>query len=125
MRVGTFNLFDETISGTANTWLTPNETWEPLGRGDLVAFSASVYNVTGSPTPSLSVQVEHSADGQNWTTANASPEINGTIASNTVLNGKVYAGLPVLLHFVRLRVQMTGTAPVQCRLKLAATTRNY
>lgn len=123
MRVSTLSLFDETISGTSTIWYTPASTYDALGRGDGFAFAAAVYSVTATTT--LTVQVEHSADGQNWINR-SSAEINQSIAnaSNTAIVATVDGALPVLLHLVRLRVQLSGTNP-QCRLKLTATTRNY
>lgn len=124
MRVSTLKLFDETISGTATTWYTPSETYDPLGRGDMFTFAAAVYNVTGGPN--LNVQVEHSSDGQNWVSPNGTvPEISSVpITSNQVLVRQRDGVSPVLLSFVRLKAWLAaGTSP-QCRLKLTATTRN-
>ena len=126
MRIGTLTLFDETISGTSTLWYTPASTYDVLGRGDLFAFGATVYNVTGV-TPTLTVQVEHSADGQNWTNRVTSPEIGPTNianASNTMQVGAIDGWQPVMLHFVRLRMQLGGTSR-QRRLKLTATTRGF
>ena len=127
MRIATLTLFDETISGTSTTWYTPASSYDALGKGDTFAFAAAVYNVTGSPT--LTVQVEHSADGQNWLNYHAisGPEINQsltTASSNTLFTAQADGMNPVLLSLVRLRVQLSGATP-QCRLKLTATTRGF
>src|SRR5437762_10250837 len=121
MRVATLQLFDENISGTGNVWYTTTETFEPLGRGDLMCFSASIFNASGSPT--LTVQVEHSADGQNWLAMNILPEVNAAVVSNQVLIGNPNVSGLMFLHFVRMKIQFTAGASPQCRLRLGATIR--
>lgn len=126
MRVANLQLFDEIISGTATTsvYYTPTNTYEPLGRGDVMCFSAVVYNATGAGA-TLSVQVEHSADGQNWVNVNPSAEISQAVAGNQMFVANPHTANRLLLHFVRLRAQFTAGTTPQCRLRLAATTRAY
>ena len=89
-----------------------------------MCFSAVVYNATGSGA-TLSVQVEHSADGHNWVNVNASAEINQSVSGNQMVVANPHSNNQLLLQFVRLRAQFTaGTGP-QCRLRLAATTRAF
>lgn len=124
MRVANLQLFDEIISGTgtASVYYTPSSTYEPLGRGDIMCFSAVVYNATGAGA-TLSVQVEHSADGRNWLNVNTSAEVTQAVSGNQMFVANPHSANHLLLHFVRLRTQFTaGTSP-QCRLRLAATTR--
>jgi hypothetical protein len=121
MRVATLDLFDDSIAGTGFTWYSRPDTYQALGRADSFVFQATVYNVTGT-TPGLIVQVEHSADAQNWVSAVATPEITTSVVSNNSYQGSKDGISPVLLEFIRLRISLTGTSP-QCRLKLTATTR--
>jgi hypothetical protein len=124
MRVANLQLFDEIISGTgtASVYYTPSSSYDPLGRGDVMCFSAVVYNATGAGA-ALSIQVEHSADGRNWVNVNPAAEISQAVAGNQMFVANPHNANRLLLHFVRLRAQFTaGTAP-QCRLRLAATTR--
>jgi len=123
MRVATINLFDDSISGTGINWYSRPDTYRAMGHADSFIFMATVYNATGT-TPGLVVQVEHSADAQNWVSVVASPEISTTVASNNAFAASRDGFFPVLLEFVRLRISLTGTNP-QCRLKLTATTRSF
>lgn len=118
-------VFDDTISTTTNTWYTPAEFHDRLGSADAFIFLASAANVTG--TANLTVQAEHSADGQNWVNIGTGAEIPAADINANPVNMGYVSGVgvnAVPLAFVRLRVSLSGTNP-QCRLKITATGRSY
>lgn len=120
MRVFNLDVFDEGISGTSTTWYTPARLNDKLGTADVFAIMAYVTTVSGT-SPTLTVQTQHSADGQNWLSV-GSAEISTGIAGNTVYYGQDNY-TPVHLAFVRLKINLGGTSP-QCRLKLSVTGRS-
>lgn len=124
MRIATLDLFDETIQGTTTTWYTPGSTYDALALGDVIAATAAVFNVQNSPT--LTIQIEHSADGKNWNNLMTSPEVSQAIStlSNTAL---YFTNAAPTLGLARFRIQLSATgtnSTCQCRLKIAATTRS-
>lgn len=132
MKALTLVLFDDSISGTGVVWYSPDEYSEELGEHDQIGVHAAVSNVSGT-LPTLTVNVEHSADGQNWLTARGYapwgsaqglPEISTAIGPNATYSGSDTGLDPVLLGFVRLKVTLGGTGP-KCRLKLAVTCRDF
>lgn len=116
----TFNVhaFDDFISGTATTWYTPSELNDLLGRGDNLTLHAATTAVSGTG-PTLTCQVEHSANGEDWSAAGSPAQINAVSISNDGAYGGSIDGLGgvPLLGFVRIRVTLGGTSP-SCRLKL-------
>lgn len=124
MRAFSKDVFDEIISGTGNTWYTPGSFNDLLGSVDFLGIFAATTNVSGT-TPTLTVQVQHSPDGQNWVSVSGTPEISATlIASNTGYYGSDNGISPVLASFVRLQITLGGTSP-QCRLKVSVTGRTF
>jgi hypothetical protein len=112
-------VFDEIISGAGTTWYTAAALYDGLGQTDFLGMQACFRGVTGT-SPTATIQVEHSADGQNWLNAQASPEISTAIANDTSFNGLcVFA---MLFSYVRLRISLGGTSP-QCFLKVYVTGR--
>src|SRR5687768_14851843 len=117
-------VFDKSISGTGNTWYTSAEFHDSLGRGDELAIHAVTTGVSGL-FPTVTCQVETSANGKDWYNAQGAAEINGGVISNdATLEGGVAILFVVLQRFVRVRVALGGTTPA-CRLKIYATGRSY
>lgn len=124
MREFNKDVFDEIISGTGNTWYTPASFNDLLGSADFLGIYAATTNVSGT-SPTLTVQAQHSADGQNWVNVSGTPELSAvSIASNTGYYGSDNGLAPVLASFVRFQITLGGTSP-QCRLKLSVTGRSF
>lgn len=121
-----FNLvvFDDNISGTSTTWYTPAEFNDPLGLADQLMFQAYATNVSGTAT-TLTVQAEHSADGQNWVNIASSAEITSTISSTPVSVGYTPGFVEIKLSLTRLRISLSNDSSAQCRLKVTATGRTF
>ena len=114
--------FDETITGAGPAWYSSDDFNDTLGAGDILAIQVSVLNVTGT-SPTMTVQVEHTADGQNWT-------VGATALSTSIVSSTGYAGAVVPsssyvpLGYVRLRITLGGTSP-SCRARITVTSRSY
>lgn len=122
MRTFNTTAFDDTISGTGFTWYSPARLNALLGSSESLGIQAWVGNVTGT-SPTLTVQIEHSADAEHWLPATAgAPEISTSISSNASYYGQQIGLFPLFLAYVRLSVTLGGTSP-QCRLKLHVTGR--
>ena len=118
----TFNtlIFDDIISGTASNWFTSSDFCDQLGSADFLLLQARTSFVSGT-SPTLTVDIEHSPDGQSWTLLPPGNHINAVAISN---NGS-YVGddAPTTIQalaYVRCRISLGGTSP-KCRLKLFAT----
>jgi hypothetical protein len=115
-------VFDESLSGTGTTWYSDADFSDMLGECDSLAIEARTTNVSGT-SPTLTVQVEHSADNQNWLSLAGTAEINAqAIANDTAIVPIIGSSSVIPLGFVRLRVALGGTTPA-CRLKIYATGR--
>jgi hypothetical protein len=114
-------VFDENINTVGPVWKSSDEFNDALGAGDTLAIQAYVTVVSGT-TPTLTVQVEHSADGQNWSLGPTA--LSTGIVSNTAYAGSVLSSASyVPLGYVRLRVTLGGTTPA-CRARITVTTRS-
>ena len=113
-------IFDDIITGTGTSWYSPADFNDLLGTADAFAVAAAVSAVSGT-SPTLTVQAEHSCDGQNWN-ATASAEISTAIANDLLYWGYRYEETTILMSLVRFKITLGGTTP-QCRLKLFATGR--
>lgn len=117
-------VFDESLSGTGTTWYSDADYSDTLGQCDSLAIEARTTAVSGT-SPTLTVQVEHSADAQNWLSLAGTAEINAQAIANDAAIVPVIGGPTVIpLGFVRLRVTLGGTTPA-CRLKIHATGRQW
>jgi hypothetical protein len=116
-------VFDQSISGTGDTWYTSAEHNDSLGLGDELAIHAVTTGVSGTG-PAITCRVETSANGKDWYDAQGVNEISGGISNDATLEGSVAMVLVVLQRFVRGRVALGGISPA-CRLKLYATGRSY
>jgi hypothetical protein len=115
VRVFTIEAFDDLISGTTGVWYTPARFNNQLGSVDGLVLHAVTTNVSG--TASLNCAVYHSGNGTDWLAFAATPAINGqTISDDKVCEGQ-HGIISHFLHYVRVRIWLTGTSP-KCRLKL-------
>jgi hypothetical protein len=122
MRLSNVMVFDENIKDTSGVWRSSDDFNDALGAGDILAVQASVTNVSGT-SPTLTVGVEHSADGQNWITGPDAISIG--IVNNTGYAGSVEpSALYVPLGYVRLKITLGGTSPA-CRARITVTSRSY
>lgn len=120
MRIDTYQVFDQIISGTGTTWFSGSEFHRSLGQGDVLVLQAYPTNVPNT-TSKLSVAWDYSADSQNWISFTAPDLTNATMANNVPMvasnNGFFLPGA-----FVRVNISLTGVSP-SCRLKVNVTTR--
>jgi hypothetical protein len=117
VRVQSREVFDNVISG-AGPWYTSESLASDLGQCDVIALHA-VPTAVSSPAPTLTIQPEYSADGQNWYNPGTT-FINWSIVSGS----SVVAGVSNWpMSRVRFKVTMSGTSP-KCRLKLYFTGRS-
>lgn len=125
MLVSTTKVFDEMIIPSAAFRYTSARFNGILQGGDSFAVQAVTMRVTGS-SPKLTVQAEHSADGQLWV-ATPSAEINDVpISSGLTLGGSRDGAVFTLLPLLRFRISIVGGFfPPQCRLKLYVTVRAH
>lgn len=123
MKALQLTLFDDTLSGTSATWYSPSQFNDELGKHDVIAIAAAVTEVSGS-SPTLSVAVEGSSDGEHWvpTGAGGNPNISTVISANNTYFAST--GMAVLPAFIRLSATLGGTGPA-CRLKLSVTCRDF
>lgn len=120
MRVAALEIFDDIISGTAGTWYTPAQHNETLST-DAFAVQACTSQVAATTT--LTVTMQTSGDGQNWT--EFSPDIGPTGVAN---DGSYWASrgpnaFASWFGLVRFKITLGGTNPA-CRLKLYFTGRS-
>ena len=120
MRLFNEMVFDDFITGSSTKWYTPNSFCERLGEADYISLFARSTLVSGT-SPTLTIRVEHSPDGEHWTNVNTTAEIN----ANSITEGAAFGGFDgthQLLGYVRCSVAMVGTSP-KCRLKLYVSAR--
>lgn len=124
MRIATYQVFDQTISGSIITWYSGSEFNALLGQADFAAIQAFPTNVPNTTTQ-LTVTFQTSADSQNWVSM-SSQSINGTLVNNVSLSGYAQGGEnlggDVFGAHVRLAISLGGVNP-SCRLKLYYTGR--
>lgn len=116
-------VFDDIISGTTSTWYSPSEMNARLGAADAFAVHACTTFVSGTG-PTLTVQAEHSSDGESWIATPAPPEISTAIANDSSYWGSRDPYNMNMMGLLRFKITLGGTNP-QCRLKLYATGRIY
>lgn len=112
-------VFDENISGNGTSWYTSCAFDSLIATADVMRLVGLVTQVAGS-SPTLSISVDESADGQNWVLGSA------LITKTPVVNNDVVTAQYVTesLGLVRIRLAMTGTTP-SCRIRLGITGRAY
>lgn len=112
-------VFDEFIpnAGAQATTLYTSQTLnERLGAFDMLTLMAVADNVTGAAA-TMTVQLQHSADGRNWGNKNQTAEINNVNLSTTAQNPYVGsdAGSTGSLGFVRLAVTIAANSSAHVR----------
>lgn len=116
MRLFNILAFDEVITGTSKTWYSPSELNEALGQAETLAIHAFTTTVSGT-SPTVTLRVEHSADGQDWSAS--------AVGSATAITEQGSIFLPFAgyqTRYARLGAALAGTSP-QCRLRLYVTGR--
>jgi hypothetical protein len=121
MLIDTIKVFDDVIAGTTSTWLTSSDLNERLGEGDRGRIQAVSTQIVGSP--SLTIEVEHSGDSENWTPLSSGPEIDAeALSENESVASAFYTDCS---RFIRYRISLTGTGSPACRLQVYASLRAY
>jgi hypothetical protein len=116
-------VFDDRLTSTAAAYTSADFVYL-LGAYSRMRIQALASNVSGT-APTLTVQLEHSADERNFVSVNTTPEINASAlavgaVTNVVSVGTL--GTRAQHHAARLRVQLGGTSP-QADLKIWVTMR--
>lgn len=124
MRILSKLVFDEQLSSSGPHY-TSQELSELLGRYDQVAIQAIVDKADTSG--SLTVHLQHSADGRNFADKNASAEISGvgggpgfgTVMTNVtnICTGSDTGNIPSL-GYVRLSISLVTTTAAHVKIHL-------
>jgi len=117
--------FDDFVVGNSAVY-TRARLNSQLGGCDKCALTAVADQVSGT-TPTITVQIEESADERNWSSKNGTPEINAQSlsASQTNMFTGADAGTSPAKAFVRLRVALASAgAPPQAHLRIYACLRD-
>jgi hypothetical protein len=124
MRIFNQLVFDGYVNGTTAVYSNP-ALYDLLGATDQLSVTGYTAQVTvGSGTPTLTVQVEHSADSIRWINRNTAAEIAAaTLSTSTETPVQGHDGNPntrPTLGFARLRIALgtlAGSSPAgQVRL---------
>ncbi|APR86500.1 Hypothetical protein A7982_11849 [Minicystis rosea] len=123
MRTYTKTVFNDFVVGTGSTYTT-SEHNKLLGSAGKIAFQVVGDQVSGT-SPTLTLQIEHSSDGRNWSNRSGTAEINAQSLSSSATNVLFAsdAGATPLLGFVRLRIALGGTSP-NAHVKITAVGRD-
>lgn len=115
-------VFDDAIEGTSAVYTGAQ--WNAvLGLADKLKLVAITDQASGT-TPTLTVQIEESADQRNWASKSGTAEINALSVGTSATEIKTGndAGTVPTGGFVRLRLQLGGTTP-KVHVKLYVTGR--
>jgi hypothetical protein len=99
---------------------------EFLASASQFAMQVVVDQVTGTG-PTITVAFEHSADGRNWVTKNASGSDLGPTALSAAATNTLFcsdAGTIPFLGFIRIRVSLGGTGALVAHVKIHLTGRD-
>lgn len=111
MRLFQESCFDDFVVGALPTYSsTALDTI--LGRFDRLAVQLFASQV-GGISPRITLWFEHSADGRRWAEKGSVPAISSEVIAPSTTNvfaGEDISGVPSLT-FVRLRINLEGTAP--------------
>jgi hypothetical protein len=117
-------VFDDAIEGTASVHSDPRFNAQ-LAAADRFQIMGVVSQVSVSGgTPTITVQLEHSADDRNFVNKSGTAEISAVTLSTTtitVVSGSDAGSVP-LGGFARLRIALGGTSP-RTRVRLWVTGR--
>lgn len=115
-------VFDDAIEGITSVYSDSRFNAE-IGSADKLQVMGVVSQVSGT-SPTITVQLEHSADNRNFVNKSSTAEIDGTALSTsaiTVVKG-YDAGSEPLGGRARLRITLGGTSP-KARVRLWITGR--
>jgi hypothetical protein len=116
-------VFDDRLTSTVAAY-TSSDFVYLLGTFSRMRIQVLASDVSGT-SPTLTVQLEHSADERNFVSVNTTPEISAsglTVGSVTNVVSTSTLGTRAQHHAARLRVQLGGTSP-QANLKIWVTMR--
>jgi hypothetical protein len=132
---GIYNLkvFDGFVRGPSPTAYTSPDFYEELGEADELAIHAALDpDAFGGFPNSITIQIEHSADGLLWQNKNLAPEVTATnppgIPYDTVVGYD--PGTRPGLALARLRITVTwfgggSGSSLRCALAVYVTAREY
>lgn len=121
MRIATYQIFDDFISGTGSSWYSGAELNRLLGAADFYAIHAIATNVGGT-NPTLTVSPQYSSDGQRFYKP-GDDIVAGALVNNGSLIGS-NPGLSPVGANLRFQISLGASAGTpQCRLKLYFTGR--
>jgi hypothetical protein len=115
------HIFDEIVTGTADSWYTSSEHNKLFATADVFTLFVVATDVSGTGALTLNLDVEASADNEHW--LSPEPVMSGTLLTSGPFVGTGFFftfGLP----FARLKAALGGTNP-QCRLQLRLTGRTF
>jgi hypothetical protein len=119
-----FLVFDDAIEGTTATFSNSRFNAQ-LATADRFQIMGVVSQVgVSSGTPTLTVQLQHSADNRNFVDKSGTAEIDAATLSTTavtVVSGNDAGSVP-LGGFLRLEITLGGTSP-KARVRLWVTGR--
>lgn len=123
MRAFTRLVFDDQVAGTTAVF-TPDAYSDLIGSASRLAIQAVAGNISGSSV-TLTVRVQSSLDGRNWSYKSATPEIDtrGITAGTTATEAGTDSGQTPSLGKVRLSIALGGTTP-SAQLRVWVTGRN-
>lgn len=123
MRAFTRLVFDDQVAGTAAVF-TSDAYSDLIGSASRLAIQAVAGNISGSSV-TLTVRVQSSLDGRNWSYKSATPEIDtrGITAGTTATEAGADNGQTPSLGKVRLSVALGGTTP-SAQIRVWVTGRN-
>jgi hypothetical protein len=109
VRLANFVVFDDYVVGTASTY-SSSELNRTLGEFSTWNLQVIVDNPQNAAT--ITVQLETSVDGRNWTSKNATPEVDAESIGQgtTVRAGRDTGTTGFNAGLVRLRVALTATS---------------
>ena len=116
--------YDQILEGTGTTYTDP-QLQPTFGSADLLRLFAVAEQVTvTSGTPTLTVQLEESADRVMWSNKTGTAEINAvTLSTTAVTMARGFDnGSTPNSGFIRMRLTLGGTNP-RARVKLWVTGR--
>ena len=97
--------------------------WELLGSADKFLFEARTAQATGT-SPTLTVILEHSNDGVNWTTKSTPINAASLTADENELNWGNDSGSTPMSRYGRLNVQIGGTSSPGAHVMIIVTGRS-
>jgi hypothetical protein len=124
MQIFHTQVYDDAIEGTTAVYTDPRFNAEIASADKLVIMgTVSQVSVTGG-TPTITVQLEHSADNRTFVNKSGTAEINAATLSATAItpvSGNDPGTVP-LGGFARLRIVLGGTNP-RAKVQLWVTGR--